>query len=407
LSSQFESFKLKDIATIFSGNSINEKVKEKKFTGIDNGVNYISTKDIGFDSKINYKNGVTIPLSELNNFKKAPKNTIFICAEGGSAGRKIAISDEELCFVNKLFAVVASNKVLPKYLFYSLKSEDFIEQFRGSMTGIIGGVSLNKFKELEVKVPSISAQQKIVLKLDAIFAEIDKVMLTVEANAKNAEALFQSYLTEVFEKIKSESTFLKLSELANFRNGINFRSSSSGIPTKIFGVKNFKNLFFAPTDALDEINLEKNVPKDDLIQTNDILFVRSNGNPELIGRCVLFDNVVDEITFSGFTIRCRLVTTKVHPKFLMYFLKSEKTRRIMIDGGNGANIKSLNQTTLGSLDIPIPANLNIQKQIILKFEKLEGESVKLLNSYKSKRLNLEIYKDSILRKAFNGDLVKE
>jgi hypothetical protein len=71
------------------------------------------------------------------------------------------------------------------------------------------------------------------------------------------------------------------------------------------------------------------------------------------------------------------------------------------------NIKSLNQTTLGSLDIPIPANLNIQKQIILKFEKLEGESVKLLNSYKSKRLNLEIYKDSILRKAFNGDLVKE
>jgi type I restriction enzyme S subunit len=331
LSSQFESFKLKDIATIFSGNSINEKVKEKKFTGIDNGVNYISTKDIGFDSKINYKNGVTIPLSELNNFKKAPKNTIFICAEGGSAGRKIAISDEELCFVNKLFAVVASNKVLPKYLFYSLKSEDFIEQFRGSMTGIIGGVSLNKFKELEVKVPSISAQQKIVLKLDAIFAEIDKVMLTVEANAKNAEALFQSYLTEVFEKIKSESTFLKLSELANFRNGINFRSSSSGIPTKIFGVKNFKNLFFAPTDALDEINLEKNVPKDDLIQTNDILFVRSNGNPELIGRCVLFDNVVDEITFSGFTIRCRLVTTKVHPKFLMYFLKSEKTRRIMIE----------------------------------------------------------------------------
>ena len=49
----FKNTKLKNIVKIYSGNSINKKIKEKNYTGIENGVDYISTKDIGFNYSIN------------------------------------------------------------------------------------------------------------------------------------------------------------------------------------------------------------------------------------------------------------------------------------------------------------------------------------------------------------------
>ena len=50
------------------------------------------------------------------------------------------------------------------------------------------------------KYPPRATQQKIVAKLDAIFAEIDKATVAAEDNTKNAEALFQSYLSKIIKK---------------------------------------------------------------------------------------------------------------------------------------------------------------------------------------------------------------
>ena len=46
------------IANIFTGNSINEQEKQKKYYGRLEGFNYIGTKDVAFDHAINYNNGV-------------------------------------------------------------------------------------------------------------------------------------------------------------------------------------------------------------------------------------------------------------------------------------------------------------------------------------------------------------
>lgn len=57
--------KLSDIGKIFNGNSINARVKKDKYTGINNGISFIATKDVGFDSVIDYENGVKIPEEEI------------------------------------------------------------------------------------------------------------------------------------------------------------------------------------------------------------------------------------------------------------------------------------------------------------------------------------------------------
>lgn len=89
--------KIAEIGTVFNGNSINAKVKKEKYTNLEeSGYPYIATKDISYESVIDYDNGVKIPDKDKSSFKIASKNTILICAEGGSAGRKIAFTDRSL-----------------------------------------------------------------------------------------------------------------------------------------------------------------------------------------------------------------------------------------------------------------------------------------------------------------------
>src|SRR5690554_5615862 len=135
-----EEWKIKEISEIgevFNGNSINAKIKKEKYTDIEEGLPYIATKDVGFDSEIDYDNGVKIPFNEKDSFKIAPFNTPLVCAEGGSAGRKIGFTSQDVCFGNKLYAVVPNKNINSKFLYYYYFSQSFQKDFSERMTGII------------------------------------------------------------------------------------------------------------------------------------------------------------------------------------------------------------------------------------------------------------------------------
>ena len=89
---------------IFNGNSVNASQKAIYAKGKE-GLPFIATKDVGYGSlDIAYDNGIIIPLEEPK-FKVAHKNAVLICAEGGSAGRKIGMIDRDIYFGNKLFSI--------------------------------------------------------------------------------------------------------------------------------------------------------------------------------------------------------------------------------------------------------------------------------------------------------------
>ena len=403
MKSSFENLKLKDISKIYSGNSINEKIKEQKYTGLENGVEYISTKDISFNSQISYDNGVKIPFNELDNFKTAPKNTIFICAEGGSAGRKLAISDRELCFVNKLFAVVASKFVLPKYLFYSLKTEDFIEQFNGSMTGIIGGVSLNKFRELEIMVPSISIQQKIVAKLDAIFAEIDTATAAAEANAKNAEALFQSYLNEVFS---SNENLTKLKDCTQIKPP----------KSEIKNLKGNTSVSFMPMESLginDKFTISKQSKDLESVSGSYTYFTEGDVLLAKITPCFengklgIASNLVNGIGFGSSEYIVFRPNKIIDKEWLYYFLNRESFRVLGSQHMSGSvGHKRVTKEFIEETLIPL-IPIAKQKEFVGKIDNVFLQSQILKSASKSKIRELTLLKQSILQKAFSGELVKD
>lgn len=155
---------------------------------------------------------------------------------------------------------------------------------------------------------------------------------------------------------------VKLGDIATFSNGINFGKDAYSSGVKLITVSDFGNFYYPDYASLNEVD-EKVLRKNDYLKDGDIVFVRSNGNKELVGRCMLISNPPAPVTYSGFCIRARLNDTQLNdPHFFAYYFKSQIFRKAMSNSAVGANIQNLNQGLLSNHILSLPP-LKEQKRI--------------------------------------------
>ena len=383
---------LNEVGKIFSGNSINAKIKKEKYLNINEGIPYIATKDISYAYNIDYENGVKIPEKELKDFRVAHKNSVFICAEGGSAGRKLAFNTKKVCFVNKLFAIETLDFVDSKFIYYFYQATEFQKQFKSQMTGLIGGVSLNKFKQIKIPLPALATQKQIVKILDKTFESISKSKENAEKNLKNAKELFESYLEEIFSNPKEDWEEKKLGEVCKVIAGQSpegkyYNKEGEGLPfyqgKKEYGLKYIKEPKIWTT------KITKEAEKGDILMS-----VRAPVGP------INFSTQKICIGRGLAAIRGRKLIDK---EFLFYILsKHEKD----IVGNTGAVFNSINKSQIENISFFLPP-LSQQTQIVSKLDSLSKEIKELETIYKQKIKDLEELKKSILKKAFSGELTKD
>ena len=151
-----------------------------------------------------------------------------------------------------------------------------------------------------------------------------------------------------------------LLEMGYCKNGMNFHTGDRGIEMHCLGVGDFKNYSVIDgTDHLPIISLNEEPPEESMLQDGDIVFVRSNGNKALVGRCLVVYPHSTPTTYSGFCIRYRLTSNAVNRAYLLRVLKADSMRQRM--AGRGANIQNLNQQILAALEIPTPPK-DLQEQ---------------------------------------------
>jgi type I restriction enzyme S subunit len=154
----------------------------------------------------------------------------------------------------------------------------------------------------------------------------------------------------------------RLGDLAEFRNGVNYNKSSFGVGMKVVGVSDFQDYTKPRYAELEQINPEGIVTERNILRDGDIVFVRSNGNRELIGRSLFIEQPPEEVTHSAFSIRLRFTSREVHPKFYAYCFRTPLIRQALTAQGGGTNINNLNQDILNSLEVPLPP-LPVQRRI--------------------------------------------
>ena len=151
----------------------------------------------------------------------------------------------------------------------------------------------------------------------------------------------------------SEWKKYKLSEIATLSNGINFDKSAYTSGVKLIGVADFKDRIYPDYESLQEVD-SKVVRSGDYLEKGDIVFVRSNGNKELVGRCMMIDREIP-VTYSGFCIKLHLIDKNLfEPVYFNYLFRTKQFRKAMTGTAVGANIQNLSQARLGNCEVNIP-----------------------------------------------------
>lgn len=329
-----------------------------------------------------------------------PRGTVVIASRVGlgkicRVSHNTAINQDLRGFIPKVPAQLDT-----QYLFWWFKNvaDQIIAAGNGAT---VQGVTLPFLRSLVIPLPPLEEQRRIVAVLDKAFAGIATAAENAQRNLANARALFESYQAGLF--IEAGETVVPLGEMASFRNGLNFTGSSNGEIIRIVGVKDFQNRLWVPDENLAEVQIDGKLSDTDILLEGDILTVRSNGNRELIGRCIVAPAMSAKTSHSGFTIRIRPNAEKVEPNYLCRILKSPQTRKRLVEGGNGANISSLNQQLLGMLPVPVPDKKK-QNEIVHRIDAMAAHADNLRVCANKKLSALSELKQSLLQKAFAGEL---
>jgi len=388
------------LGRVFNGNSISASEKKAHFAGVRDGVPYIGTKDVGFDHEIEYDSGVQIPSGKQAGFKLALPDTVLVCAEGGSAGRKIAHVDRPVYFGNKLFAICPTQITSSRFVFYYCLSDAFKSDFKDSLAGLIGGVSLNKFKEIGIGLPPLPEQRRIVAILDEAFAGIATAKANAERNVRNARAVFESQLHATFASGHPGWVSRLLKEVCEritdgthqtptyFDDGFVFLSSRNVTSGKI----DWDRIKYI--DAKQHAEMHKRVAP----RRGDILLAKNGttGVAAMVDRDTIFDIYV--------SLAHLRPLPGIRPEFLLHFLNSPAAKYQFNKRLKGVGVPNLHLEEIREVSIPIPNGILEQDRIIAALNRLRDEVERLEASYDKKLTALDNLKKSLLHQAFTGNL---
>ena len=210
-----------------------------------------------------------------------------------------------------------------------------------------------------IELPSLDVQRQIVSNLDLLAS----IIRQRNQQLTKLDELIKARFVEMFgDPIQNEKCWeiKSLFDLGYCKNGMNFHKGDHGVEIHCLGVGDFKDRStIYDVKNLPYVALNESPDSDYLLQDGDIVFVRSNGNKELVGRCLAIYPENVPVTYSGFCIRYRLTSEKASVPYILRVLKADSVRKKM--AGRGANIQNLNQQTLSQLAIPLPP-LSLQNQ---------------------------------------------
>ena len=379
--------KLGDVLDIQNGYAFDSKLFSN-----EGGMPLIRIRDI--------KNGVgtqTRYIGEYDNKYVVKKGDLLIGMDGefGCYEWKDgeALLNQRVCRLQNF-----QHNIFPKFLLYGINSYlKAIEDVTGYIT--VKHISSKQIASIEFPLPSIEIQQKIVAKLDAMFAEIDKATSAAEANANNAETLWQSTVNKVisdFSNIKKVNTF---SDFAYIESKL--------VDPKVDTHQNLIHVGAGNIASNTGELIELKTAKDEKLISGKFLF---DSNTILYSKIRPYLKKVVRPTFDGlcsadvYPLKCR--EGKITKNFLFYLLLTNDFTDYAISGSERAGMPKVNRDHLFSYKVKLPP-LAEQNRVTNLIDMVYGEVKRLDGIYKKKAHELSILKQSILQQAFNGELVKD
>ena len=375
----------------------------------EEGYIFLSSKNVT-SGKIDWDNVKYIDEKQHKEMHKrvAPKVGDILLAKNGTTGIAAMVDRDVIFNIYVSLAHLSPLKnVSPFYLLHFINSPLAKAQFNKRLKGVgVPNLHLEEIREVEIPLPPLPEQQRIVAILDEAFAAIAKAKANAQQNLQNAKELFESYLQGVFENkgegweektLKEVTT--KIGSGATPKGG-NESYKTEGISLiRSMNVHDFefreRNLAFIDDKQAKELN---NVT----IEENDVLL---NITGASVARCCIMPKAYLPARVNQHVSIIRAKKEIINSDFLNFLLTSKFYKdQLLFTGEQGATRQAITKAQLEVFRIAFPKSFKTQRTIVQKLDALNAETKKLESIYQQKINDLEELKKSVLQKAFAGEL---
>ena len=399
IKTNWQSHRLGDICNIIGGGTPSKSI-HKYYAG---NICWATVRDMKNDVISDTEFKITPEAIKNSAANIIPENNVIIATRVGLG--KICLLKNDTAINQDLKGIIPKNKkiISVPYLFHWFKNiaDTIVENGKGAT---VQGVTLNFIKDLEIPLPPIREQKRIVAVLDEEFAAVGKAKENAEKNLANARELFESYLQNVFANSSDRWGKRKLGDLCN--------KITKGSSPNWQGIKYVDSpgvLFITSENVGENEIILKNrkyveehfnvSDKKSILQKGDVL---TNIVGASIGRTAIFTlDEIANINQAVCILRCnpRLLLNR----YLAHSLNSPFFKKVLHDNEINNARANLSLGFFSNLSITVPS-IPEQKRIVAEIDKLSSEINKLKSIYQQKLSDLEELKKSILQKAFQGEL---
>ncbi|MDN3712526.1 restriction endonuclease subunit S [Paracoccus cavernae] len=257
----------------------------------------------------------------------------------------------------------------------------------------------------EIPLPPLPEQRRIVRKFDTLSAR----STTARTHLTAIEKLVQRYKLAVLSRtlFRNEMPVKRLRDvLTDIRYGTAAKCSYDPTGTPVLRIPNIQSRRIDRSD-LKTAHFAKKEIEQLALRAGDILVIRSNGSPDLVGRVALVTEHETDCLFAGYLIRLRLSATEALPEYVRLCFESDEVRAIIEAASKSTSgVNNVNSTQLKEIELPLPA-VDEQREIVHRIETAFAK-IDRLAAEAAKALKLLGHLDQrILAKAFAGELVPQ
>ncbi|MGJ0321882.1 restriction endonuclease subunit S [Aliarcobacter cryaerophilus] len=308
------------------------------------------------------------------------------------------IANIECCIGRGLGAIRPNSKnTLTNYLLYFFRNFE-IEISNKGKGSTFPAITKKELEEINIPLPPLEEQKRIVVNLDNLFAKIDKAIALHQKNIDEADIFMASVLNDVFVELEEKSEIKRLNECFIVKDGTHDSPKyiEDGYP--LFTSKNLKD-YGLDTSNFNSINKEDydNINKRSKVDKGDLLFamIGTIGNPTIV-------NFEPNFAIKNVALFKPLNEESIMT-YLRYYFMSEKTITKMKNEANGATQKFVGLTYLREFPFPF-IDVKTQQKVVSYLDEISQKMEKIKNLQKEKMQSLKELKASILDKAFKGEL---
>ena len=330
-----------------------------------------------------------------------PANNVVIATRVGLG--KVCLIDQDTAINQDLRGIIpkSENNLSVRYLFWWLKSVAHKIEAAG-MGATVKGVKLPFVKSLRIPVPERAEQQRIVAILDEAFAGIATAAANAEKNLQNARELFESTRQAIFAEKGEAWKEKKFGEICGFVRGpfggslkkSCFTADGFAVYEQQHAIYNqFQDIrYYIDESKFNEMRRFEVFPGE--------LIMSCSGT---IGKLAIVPDGVKRGIINQALLKLS-PSERLSAKFLKYWLESAEFQIQIEMHSQGAAIKNVASVkVLKEIEVPCPP-LDEQLQIVEELDSLVNYSQQLEAVYKKKLDALSQLKQSILQKAFAGEL---